>query len=111
LWWFLVTALSDTRFERTGDVITHQFVAKSEGMFNLSDVLLAQLFWNRDEKESIDWLAERHKGLPGFAKDFKLLLDRALEVGAVRYVFRQAPQMLPNFLKEPDQAAGMGVTP
>jgi len=67
-------------------------------MFNLSDVLLAQLFWNRNKKGSIDWLAELRKGLPKLTTDPRLILDRALEVGAVKYVFRQAPHVLPEFL-------------
>jgi hypothetical protein len=58
LWWLLAMGIADIRFDRVSDMITHCFVAKDEGMFNLSDVLLAQLFWNKGETEVVDWLAE-----------------------------------------------------
>jgi hypothetical protein len=99
LWWFLVTAASETSFDRVHDVATHRFLAESDSMFNLSDVLLARLFWNKDDEDAIDWLAEIRKGLPRLATDLHTTLRRALEVGAVRYVFDQAPQVFPEFLK------------
>jgi len=100
LWWFLVTAASETSFDRVHDVATHRFLAESNSMFNLSDVLLARLFWASGDEETIDWLAEIRKGLPGLASDLHATLRRALDVGAVRYVFHQVPQEFPEFLKQ-----------
>ena len=98
LWWFLIAAMEDEKFDRTGSVITQQFIARSEGMFNLSDVLISQLVWGKEDRASIDWLTEIRKGLPTLTIDFEELLNRALELGAVRYVLRQAPQVYPDFL-------------
>ena len=100
LWWFLVTAASERRFDRVRDVASQQFLANSESMFNLSDVLLAQLFWNKSEGDDIDWLSEIRKGLPRIANDLDVVLHRALDVGAVRYVFEQVPEIVPAFLKQ-----------
>jgi hypothetical protein len=99
LWWFLVTAASETSFDRVHDVATHRFLAESDSMFNLSDVLLARLFWTPENDETIDWLAEIRKGLPKLATDLHATLRRALDVGVGRYVFHQAPQAVPEFLK------------
>lgn len=102
LWWFLVTAASETRFDRVDDVATQQFIAGSDSMFNLSDVLLAQLRWNKGDEEMIDWLAEIRKGLPKLATELQSILRHALDAGAVQYIFRQAPQVLPKFLNSRD---------
>jgi len=102
MWWFLATAYSETHFDRTKDVATQQFRADSESMFNLSDVLVTQLLWDKGEEESIDWVSEIRKGLPKPKLDLHTLLSRALDVGAVRYVFDQVPQIIPEFLGKTD---------
>jgi Holliday junction resolvase len=100
LMWFLLAGSPNERFERVGDMITHSYWADAELMFNLSDVLLPRLSFRYSDAESIDWLAELRRGLPPFSTDFKAILDRALEVGAVQYVFRQEPEALPGFLAQ-----------
>jgi hypothetical protein len=80
-------------------VITAQFVAKSQGIFNLSDVLVTRLQWGKEDQGEIDWLIEIRKGLPEPTAKLETILDRALELGAVSYVFKQAPQVYPEFLE------------
>jgi len=99
LWWFLIAAMEGDKFDRAGNVITQQFLAKSEGMFNLSDVLMSRLVWCKGDRDAIDWLTEIRKGLPTLAVDLDKLLARALELGAVHYVLRQAPHDYQEFLK------------
>ena len=99
LWWFLATAASETSFDRVHDVATQRFAADAESTFNLSDVLLAQLFWDKGEEQNIDWLVEIRKGLPSSGIDLHEILRHALDVGAVRYVFEQVPQLIPDFLR------------
>jgi hypothetical protein len=99
LWWFLVTAIERQENERVGGVITAQFVAKSQGIFNLSDVLVTRLQWGKEDQGEIDWLIEIRKGLPEPTAKLETILDRALELGAVSYVFKQAPQVYPEFLE------------
>jgi hypothetical protein len=99
LWWFLIMAISKDNFERVLDVATHSFVAESDSVFNLSDVLLAQLYWQGRRDNAIDWLATIRKGLPKPSMDLHALLRLALDVGAVRYVFEQSPQLIPGFLR------------
>jgi hypothetical protein len=98
LWWFLVTAASETSFDHVHDVATQRFSADAESTFNLSDVLLAQLFWDKGEEQNIDWLVEIRKGLPSAGVDLHEILQHALDVGAVRYVFEQVPELTPDFL-------------
>ena len=98
LWWFLIAAMEEEMFDRDGNIITQQFLAKSKGMFNLSDVLMSQLVWGKEDRDSIDWLTEIRKGLPNLAADLDKLLTRALELGAVHYVLRQVPHDYPEFL-------------
>lgn len=100
LWWFLVTAISKSSFERVLDVATQSFVAESDSVFNLSDVLLAQLFWQRGGDSIIDWLAIIRQGVPKPTTSLHALLLRALDVGVVRYVFAQSPQIIPLFLRQ-----------
>ena len=100
LWWFLVTAASETTFDRVHDIATQRFIAESASMFNLSDVLLAQLLWNKGDEDAIEWLTEIRRGLPKLKTDLHELLRHAVEVGAVRYVFDQIPQVVPDFLKQ-----------
>jgi Holliday junction resolvase len=100
LWWFLIAAMDGEEFSRDGYIITQQFPAKSEGMFNLSDVLMSQLVWNKGDRDSIDWLMEIRKGLPVPPADLDHILQRALDLGAVHYVLRQAPQEVPSFLRQ-----------
>jgi Holliday junction resolvase len=98
LWWFLIAAMEGEKFERTENVITQQFFAKSEGMFNLSDVLVSRLVWGKEGRDAIDWLTEIRKGLPAPTVDLHKLLARALNLGAVHYVLRQVPHDYPDFL-------------
>ena len=97
---FLVKAVDPPRTERKADLVTEVFPTDPEGMFNLSDVLLAQLNWRRDSEENIDWIAELRKGLPRQLADLEAVLQRGLEVGALRYILRQQPQIVPDFLKD-----------
>jgi Holliday junction resolvase len=98
LWWFLIAAMEEEKFDRAGNIITQQFLAKSEGMFNLSDVLMSQLVRGKDDRDAIDWLTEIRKGLPTLAVDLDKLLTLALKLGAVRLVLKQAPHYYPDFL-------------
>jgi hypothetical protein len=98
LWRFLIAAMDGEELSRDGYIITRQFPAKSEGMFNLSDVLISQLVWNKGDRASIDWLTEIRKGLPVPSADLDNILQRALDLGAIYNVFRQAPQEYPDCL-------------
>jgi Holliday junction resolvase len=99
LWWFLVTAASEYKSDVVHGVAIQQYMAESDSMFNLSDVLLAQVLWTVDEEASIDWLATIRKGLPAAPADLHSVLKNAIDAGAVNYVFHQVPQALPEFLK------------
>jgi hypothetical protein len=93
-----------TRLEhRVWKALTHKFITE-DSMFNLSDILLAQLSWNKSG-EAIDWLSEIRKGLPKVASDLRATLLRAIEVGAVRYVFDQVPETMPDFLQQSETRA------
>ncbi len=102
-WWFLVAGLTESCFDRVKDIAVQQFIVNPEEIINLSDVLLARMLWNKKDEESIDWLAEIRKGLPKPETNLRSLLTHALKVGAVRYVLDQQPQVLPKFLKVPDE--------
>jgi hypothetical protein len=98
MWWFLWTACSESRFDHINDLATQQFRVNPESTFNLSDVLVTHLLWNKGEELGIDWVTEIRNGLPKPKIDLRALLNRALEVGVVRYVIDQVPQIIPGFL-------------
>lgn len=85
------------------DIAVQQFVVNPEEIINLSDVLLARMLWNKGDGEAIDWLVEIGKGRPKPEADLRSLLTHVLEVGAVRYVLDQQPQVLPEFLKSAEE--------
>lgn len=94
-----LTKESEPRTERDGRFLHHIFPVDPEGMFNLSDLLFTNLTWYRDDRIQVDWITEIRKGLPNKATDLHEILRRALDVGAVQYVFQQQPATIPEFLK------------
>lgn len=84
--------------EREGEFLRHIYPADHENMFNVSELLIANLCWSQDN-DDVDWLAVLRNGLPVPIEDLRGVLMRAIEAGVVRYVFEQQPQIIPTWLE------------
>jgi hypothetical protein len=93
-----LTKAGEPSTERQGKFLRHVFPVNPEGMFNLSDLLFTNLSWHHAGDDEIDWIAEIRKGLPQNNRDLHTVLNEALEIGAVQYVFQQQPERIPAFL-------------
>ena len=84
--------------EREGEFLRHIFPADHENIFNVSELLIANLSWSQED-DSVDWLAALRKGLPVPIQDLHGVLNRGIEAGALQYVLEQQPQIVPVWLE------------
>ena len=84
--------------ECEGKFLRHIFPGDHENIFNVSELLIANLSWSQDDDE-VDWLAALRNGLPVPIADLRGVLNRGIEAGALQYVLEQQPQVVPAFLE------------
>jgi hypothetical protein len=90
----------DNFIERIGpDVVRIILYPTSDTTFPLFHVLLEQIAWTRPDAVDIDWNAEITKGpFPSSGARYREAAQEGLKLGTVRYVLRQVPHTVPQFL-------------
>jgi len=100
LFWLFTCCTEDNHIGRpTQQTIKAIHHPEPDTMFPLTRVLLAQVARSKTDETDIDWNAElRRRPFPSSGAEYREVLSRGIELGAIQIVINQMPKTDPPFL-------------